>query len=132
MRDSMLIGYVSDERYVVLHDVALEFVSERGSWEARSRATGSVHADLPPGRYTVTLAKAGYGYKRVELDVAPGMPPHHFRLLKDGLLGYAWPKWVRSGEKAEFRVHSDEAFKLSLWRYGATKELAKPIGWFDE
>lgn len=128
----MLIGYVSDERYVVLNDVQLEFVNEAGSWEARSRATGSVHLDIPPGRYTVTLAKAGYGFKRVELDVSPGMPPYQFRMLKDGLLGYAWPKWVKAGEKAEFRVHSDEAYKISLWRYGWKKELAKPIGWFDE
>jgi hypothetical protein len=128
----MLIGYVSDERYVVLSDVQLEFVSPQGSWEARSRATGSVHADIPPGRYTVTLSYRGYGFKRTELDVFPGMPPHQFRLLKDGLLGYAWPKWVKAGEKAEFRVHSDEQYKLSLWRYGWKKELVKPIGWFDE
>ena len=39
----MLIGYVSDERYLALSDVALEFVDDRGrSWEARSRATGAV------------------------------------------------------------------------------------------
>ena len=128
----MLIGYVSDERYVVLPDVQLEFVNERGSFEARSRATGAVYADVQPGTYTVTLAKDGYGFKRIELDVDEGMTPYQFRMLKDGLLGYAWPKWVRSGEKAEFRVHSDEAFKLSLWRYGWQKELERPIGWFDE
>src|SRR5262249_11330332 len=103
---TMLIGYVSDERYCVLNERQLEFRNEAGSWEARSRATGSVHLELPPGRYTVTLAKAGYGFKRVELDVFPGMPPYQFRMLKDGLLGYAWPKWVKAGEKAEFRVHS--------------------------
>jgi N,N-dimethylformamidase len=128
----MLIGYVSDERYVVLNDVQLEFVNERGSVEARSRATGAVHADLQPGRYTVTLAKDGYGFKRVELTVTPGMEPYHFRLLRDDLLGYAWPKCVRAGEKAEFRVHSPEAYKLELWRYGWKKELVRPIGWFDE
>ena len=72
----MLIGYVSDERYVVLPGVLLEFVSAAGSWEARSRATGSVHAELPPGRHTVTLAKEGYGFKRVSLDVREGMEPH--------------------------------------------------------
>jgi N,N-dimethylformamidase len=47
----MLIGYVSDERYVALADVTLEFINERGdSWEARTRATGSVHVDLPSRR----------------------------------------------------------------------------------
>ena len=30
--------------------------------------------------------------------------PYQFRLLSDGLLGYAWPKWVRSGEESEFRA----------------------------
>ena len=129
----MLIGYVSDERYVVLPDVQLEFEGGSGEpVEARSRATGAVYADIPPGRYTVTLAKDDYGFKRVELDVAEDMPPYQFRMLADGLLGYAWPKWVRSGEQAEFRVHSHEPYKLSLWRYGVERELVEPIGWFDE
>ena len=34
----MLIGYVSDERYVALPDVLLEFESKAGAFEARSRA----------------------------------------------------------------------------------------------
>lgn len=127
----MLIGYVSDERYVALADVLLEFESAAGSVEARSRATGAVHAELAPGDYRVTLQKPGYGAKRCQVRVAPGSP-HQFRLLADGLLGYAWPKWVRSGEQAEFRVHSVEAYKIDLWRYGWRKELAAKIGWFDE
>src|SRR5688500_13813345 len=113
----MLIGYVSDERYVALPDVLLELVNEQGSWEARSRASGAVHADVPPGSYKVTLWKQGYGVKSVPLSIGQG-PPHQFRLLSDGLLGYAWPKWLRSGEKSEFRVHSADAYKLTLWRYG--------------
>ena len=52
----MLIAYISDERYVALADVLLEFEGDAGSYEARSRATGSVHADLPPGAYKVTLS----------------------------------------------------------------------------
>lgn len=127
----MLIGYVSDERYVALPDVQLEFEQASQSIEVRSRASGAVYADIEPGEYLVTLAKAGYGSKRVTMVVSPGQP-FQFRLLKDSLLGYAWPKWVQSGEKSEFRVHSDEQFKLSLWRYGWKKELVKPIGWFDE
>ena len=58
--------------------------------------------------------------------------PYHFRLLPDSLLGYAWPKWVRVSEKSEFRVHSPEAYKLQLWRYGYKKELIRTLGWFDE
>jgi hypothetical protein len=127
----MLVGYVSDERYVALADVLLEFEREGTSVEARSRASGAVYAELAPGTYLVTLAKEGYGAKRVRIAVGSG-EPYPFRLLADGLLGYAWPKWVRAGEASEFRVHSAEAYKLSLWRYGQTKELVRTIGWFDE
>lgn len=128
----MLIGYVSDERYVALADVALEFVDVHGeSREARSRASGSVHLDLPAGVYVVTLQKPGYGSKRVCMAPQPGQP-HQFRLLADGLLGYAWPKCVRAGEQSEFRVHSVEQFKLDLWRYGWEKELVRGLGWHDE
>jgi N,N-dimethylformamidase beta subunit-like, C-terminal len=127
----MLIGFVSDERYVALPDVLLEFENASGSFEARSRASGAVHAELPPGEYTVTLQKPGFGGKRARMSIDPGQP-HHFRLLSDCLLGYTWPKCVRSGEKAEFRVHSVEAYKLELWRYGLQKERIQGLGWHDE
>jgi hypothetical protein len=128
----MLLGYVSDERYVALADVLLEFTDARGaSWEARSRASGSVHADLPAGEYLVTLQKPGFGSKHVHL-VLPRDEPYHFRLLADGLLGYAWPKCVRAGEQSEFRVHAVEQYKLTLWRYGQRRELAAILGWHDE
>jgi len=127
----MLIGYVSDERYVALAGVQVELEGPAGSVEVRSRASGAVHADVPPGEYLVTLAKHGYGAKRDRVMLSTAAP-RQFRLLADGLLGYAWPKWVRSGEKSEFRVHAVEQYKLSLWRYGREKELVQPIGWFDE
>src|SRR6266571_6615512 len=127
----MLVGYVSDERYVALLDVLLEFESEAGSVEARSRASGAVYANVAPGPYRVTLSKEGFGGKRVQVVVREG-EPYQFRLLSDCLLGYAWPKWVRAGEASEFRVHSPEAYKLTLWRYGCEKELVRTIGWFDE
>src|SRR3954470_6553704 len=128
----MLVGYVSDERYVALPDVVLEFESEAGAYSARSGATGSVRLDLPPGTYRVTLQKPGFGAKFVTASFGPGSPPYHFRLLSDGLLGYAWPKWLKSGEKAEFRVHSVEPYKLGLWRDGIEKEFIRGLGWFDE
>src|SRR5690606_14799210 len=128
----MLVGYVSDERYVALADVALEFISEGASYEARSRATGAVYVDLPPGEYEVALYKDGYGRKRSKVQIGPHQRPHHFRLLSDGLLGYAWPKWVQSGDRSEFRVHAVEEYELTLWRYGLNKELVQRIGWFDE
>ncbi len=130
----MLIGYVSDERYVALPDVCVEFISADGrSYEARSRASGSIHFDaqLPPGQYRVVLQKSGYGAKLCTIDL-PTEQPIHFRLLSDCLLGYAWPKWVRSGEEAEFRVHAVEQFHLELWRYGWTPELIAGLGWHDE
>ncbi|HEX7379456.1 MAG TPA: N,N-dimethylformamidase beta subunit family domain-containing protein [Pirellulales bacterium] len=127
----MLIGYVSDERYVALPDVLLELERDGRSVEARSRATGAVHADLAAGTYEVTLYKHGYGSKRVSLDVTPGKI-HHFRLLSDGLLGYVWPKWIKAGEDAEFRVHATEPYHLELWRYGREAELVRGLGWHDE
>src|ERR671933_555212 len=93
----MLIGYVSDERYCALADVALEFLDDAGrSWEARSRATGAVHLDLPDGNYTVTLQRPGFGSRRSRVKL-PAPSHHHFRLLVDGLIGYVWPKWARGG-----------------------------------
>jgi hypothetical protein len=128
----MLIGYVSDESYVGLADVGLEFTNGRGdSWETHSRASGSVHIDLPPDDYLVTLNKPGYGAKRVRLTSSTPLP-YHFRLLTDGLLGYVWPKCVRAGDKAEFRVHSVEQYKIELWRYGWRKEFVSGHGWHDE
>jgi hypothetical protein len=128
----VLIGYVSDERYVAVADVMFEFENDDGTIvEIRSSITGAVRAELKPGRWTVAFGKEGYGAKRVTLDL-PLDEPNSFRLLRDQLLGYMWPKWVRGGEQAEFRVHSDEAFGLELWRYGWEKERVGPIGWYDE
>jgi hypothetical protein len=127
----MLIGYVSDENYVALADVQLEFISAAGSYDVRSRATGAVYADLPAGEYDVVLQKPGFGAKRTRLTY-PADGLYQFRLLSDRLLGYAWPKWVRSGEQSEFRVHSTTSFKLELWRYGLKKEFISHLGWHDE
>ena len=129
--ETILVGHVSDERYVALADVALEFERDGRSVAARSRATGAVYAALEPGTWRVTLQHPGFGSKRSLVDVDP-KHPHQFRLLGDTLLGYAWPKWVRAGESAEFRVHSPEMYQLELWRYGWKKELVRSIGWFDE
>lgn len=128
---TILVGHVSDERYVALADVSLEFEREGRSIAARSRATGAVYAAIEPGEWRVTLQHPGFGSKRSMVTVDPAKP-HQFRLLSDSLLGYAWPKWVRAGEWAEFRMHSPEMYQLELWRYGWKKELVRSIGWFDE
>ena len=127
----MLIGYVSDENFLALGDVLLEFQTVDGSIEARSRASGAVYADLAPGIYEVAITKPGYSAKRVTVTITPGRP-YHFRLLSIRLLGYAWPKWAASGSRAEFRVHAPEAYKLGLWRYGRHKEFVRNLGWYDD
>lgn len=128
----MLLGYVSDERYVALHDVCLEFQNSRGqSWETRSRASGAVRLELPIDDYVVTLQKSGYGAKRVAFRPDPARP-FHFRLLTDSLVGYIWPKCVRAGDTAEFRVHAVEPFKVELWRYGWEPTFVSGHGWHDE
>ncbi len=127
----MLVGYVSDDRYIALDDVSFEFENDNGSVAVRSRATGAVYADIAPGPYRVTFRKDGYGGKTVEISVSNDQP-YQFRLLSDRLMGYMWPKWVQSGERSEFRVHAAEPYKLDLYRYGWEKEYVRTIGWFDE
>ena len=131
--EAALIGYVSDENYVALPNVALVFTGEDGGRvvATRSWANGAVYAVLTEGVYRVVLAKRGFGSKTVQIRVGLDTP-YQFRLLSDGLLGYAWPKWVKGGQPAEFRVHSPEAYKLGLWRYGYQKELVRNLGWFDD
>jgi N,N-dimethylformamidase len=128
----MLIGYVSDENYSALADVVVELEQNGQSCAVvRSSPRGAIHAEVSPGIYRVTLAKPGFGSKRLPATVSEGSVCQ-FRLLSDSLYGYVWPKWSQSGERGEFRVHSAEPYHCSLWRYGIQKELVKKIGWFDE
>ena len=103
----MLIGYVSDERYVALPAVLLEMETDGHSIEVTSRATGAVYADVAPGPAKVTLYKDGYGQKSVEMTVSHERP-YHFRLLKDGLLAYMWPSGSRLAKRP--------SFASTLWR----------------
>lgn len=128
----MLIGYVSDEQYEALPGTTVE-LQQNGTCEAvtTSTPTGAVYADVEPGTYEITLAKEGYGSKPTEATLRSG-DVHHFRLLSVGLLGYVWPKWCRAGEVGEFRVHTPEDTRISLWRYGHEKEEVRTIEWHDE
>ena len=102
-----LIGYVSDERYLAVAGMHLEFVaqSDGARFAASSTASGAVCADLPAGGYDVALNLPGYGAKRASIELPlPLRPafdgpatstPYHFRVLTDQLLGYVWPKWCR-------------------------------------
>ena len=73
----MLVGYVSDERYLALADVLFEFVSERGVVSARSSSSGSVYADIEAGSYIATLQKDGFGPKRIEFNAHPDLSLIH-------------------------------------------------------
>lgn len=129
----MLVGYVSDEQYVAIADVAIEFSSPALEEPLVTRSTprGEVFAALAPAVYTTTLVKPGFGSKTVSVTVDQAKP-HQFRLLSDRLLGYMFPLATRSGKTSEFRVHSVTEFQLSLWRYGWEKEFIQLIGWYDE
>lgn len=127
----MLLGYVSDEYYAALPDTHVEIgIPGHRAIVTRSAPTGAVYADLPAGRYEVCLSRPGFGSKRVTANLGGGRLVQ-FRLLSDRLLGYAWPKWCRGGERVQFRVHAVEPYKLGLWRYGQRKEFVRNIGWYD-
>jgi N,N-dimethylformamidase len=127
-----ILAYVSDEMYVALPDVLAEFeaLADGAVTILRSSPRGVLRGDLPDGKYRVTLAKSGYGSKASTVEIGP--QPIQFRLLADGLLGYMWPKWVRAGEVAEYRIHAIEQYQLTLWRYGIEKEFVSMISWIDE
>ena len=68
----MLIGYVSDERYLALPEVLLEFEGEGGlSLEARSRASGAVHADLDLSRRRLKECRQREGGRHVRHPSPP-------------------------------------------------------------
>jgi hypothetical protein len=129
----MLIGYVSDEQHLALDDVGVELRRD-GDVQAitRSNPRGAIYADVSPGEYTATLAKDGYGSKRVSFRVSEDSKPRRFRLLSDRLLGYMDPICSRAGEKAEYRIHGTEEVRVTLWRYGEEKEFVRPLNWHGE
>ena len=128
-----ILAYVADENYLALAGVRAEFEARDGNSITilTSSPRGKFYGDIPAGSYRVTLSKTGFGSKWVECDLGSG-EPYQFRLLSDCLLGFMWPKWVRSGEKSEIRAHSPEQFQLTLWRYGLKKEFVRMLSWFDE
>ena len=127
----MLIGYVSDEDDVALHDVSVLLEQTNEWWRTRSLANGAIYADIRHGEYTITFNRDGFGGKRVTVAIQEDSP-HRFRLVSDRLMGFMWPKWGRVGERAEYRVISREAFRLDLFRYGWEKDFVRSYGWCDE
>jgi len=129
----MLVGYVSDEQHVALSDVQVEF-RQNGASQAvvESTPSGSIHATLDPGEYEVILNKSGHGSKRTTVAISSDHSPIRFRLLSDHLLGYAWPLWVKSGNQTRYYVHASEEVRVTLWRYGDTKERVAILDWHGE
>ena len=105
----MLVGYVSNERYVALPGVLFEFRGGDSVTTATSTISGAVYAEIAPGEYEVVIGGEGYGSKIVTMTATPDTP-HHFRLLSDQLLGYMWPRCVQGGQLSEFRVHAVEEY----------------------
>ncbi|HAL12190.1 MAG TPA: N,N-dimethylformamidase, partial [Planctomycetaceae bacterium] len=65
----MLIGYVSDERYVAQPDVLFEFRNTTGIIATtRSTASGAIIVDVPDGNYEVVLHKPGFGNKITSIE----------------------------------------------------------------
>ena len=60
----MLVGYVSDERYVAIPEVLLEFEADGASIEARSRATGRSTRMWSPAGSTGSRWQAGISVTR--------------------------------------------------------------------
>lgn len=127
-----LIAYVSDERFAAISGADLELLSDGHIYVVRSTPSGAVYADIPPGKYRVTVGAAGFGAKRTELDVGDGLAPRQIRLLSERIFGYVWPKWSRSGDVAAYRIHSPEPYRLSLVRCGRERGPEQLLGWIDE
>ena len=52
----MIIGYVSDEHYLALADVSVEFMKdEKLVGHTKSFMSGAVESDLPAGNYRMTF-----------------------------------------------------------------------------
>ena len=108
----MVIGYVSDEQYLALSDVSIEF-TQNGKLVGHTKSfmSGAVDIDLPAGDYRMTLGKSGYGAKGVDVTL-PNKEPIKFRLLSDKLVGYMWPKWSKSGETSTIRLNSNTPVRV--------------------
>ena len=128
----MLVGYVSDERFVAIADVTIEFERDGETVACvPSTARGKVIADIEPGDYRVTLVKSGFGSKSVEMtaDPAESVPvpaadrlPARLCLAEVGAIGRAL------GIPGSLR----RAVPALLAPVRAGERVVKILGWFDE
>ena len=87
---------------------------------------------FPPGPYTVTLQKDGFGPKRGQVNIHPDRP-HHFRLLAHPVARLRLAQVGPSGRAS--RVPRPRARSLPPRFVAlrlAKKSTSAPLGWFDE
>ena len=129
----MLIGYVSDERYVALPDVAAG-VRQRPRRVVGGPVAGArVRAPGPAaGRVHASSSRSRASGRSSAASRCP--PPSRTSSACSPTGCSATPG--RSGcgpaRQSEFRVHSVEPYKLELWRYGWEPEFVRGLGWHDE
>ena len=129
----MLIGYVSDERYVALPDVAA------GVHRRARRVVGGAVARVGVGP---PRTAAGRVPRRASEGRASGRSSAALRSRSrrrttsgcspTGCSATPGRSGCGAGEASEFRVHSVEPYKLELWRYGWEPEFVRGLGWHDE
>lgn len=129
----MLLGYVSDEMYVAIADAQVEFrvPSTSDSYVFRSAPSGAIYGDIPTGRYEVALSHPNFGSKITSTEIDLRSKPVQFRLMSKKLTGYMWPKWSKSGERAEIRFSSHETVDVSLWHMGWQVTKVRDLGRFE-
>jgi N,N-dimethylformamidase len=128
----MIIGNVSDEHYVAINETSIEFTqNDKVVAQTKTFISGAVDVDLPAGKYRMTLGKAGFASKHVDITL-PVAEPIKFRLISEKLVAYMWPKWSKSGEISTLRVNSASPVRFELFRYGLKRESHGVITWLDD
>ena len=126
----MLVGYVSDERYVAIRKSAR--VRSRRSIRRGALAGYGVGLRGRDARPEVQ-GDAGvrdFGFKSVYMAPRDDRP-YHFRLLRDGLRGTCGPSGSGPGRDRNSAC-TPWSLPAGLYRYGRKKELIRNIGWYDE
>ena len=125
----MLVGYVSDEKYVALPDVMFEFGNANGSdRESVPCFRRCCMPNVEPGTYRVTLNKPVRCETRG--DESPSLMHYYqFRLLSDCLLILLGRNGCRKLTQAEVSACiGPKRTIVDLWRYGLKRSLIRESG----
>ena len=119
----MLIGYVSDERYVALADVLIEF--DRGGRVRRGRpldaARGGLRRCSRRATYRRDARQGGLRPEACHRDVGGGRRRTSSGSCRTACSATSGRAGRGRASSREFRVHSVEPYRLSLWRYGCAQ-----------